>query len=89
MNRVYKLSVYREIAMCSDAQLEALYFDVLNSCLGSKAERMEELGYEGVDVCEQHQLEKYNGERLHMIEECCLARGIKLFELEASDELGI
>lgn len=79
MTKKEKYFIYQEISKLSDSQLEDLYYVKLFSVLGSDAERMEELGWEEVDIIERRKYEKYLGEWCDIIEECCLARGIKLF----------
>lgn len=52
--------IIKENAALSDNDLLDKYFDlVIHDCLGSKADRMEEAGYEDSDIREQREYEDY------------------------------
>lgn len=54
--------IIKENATLSDEDLLDKYFDlVYRDCLGSKADRMEEAGYEDSDICERREYEDYMG----------------------------
>jgi hypothetical protein len=64
----------------SDKDLEDAYYDAVYDCLGSKTEKMYELGYDPIDIAEQEKCEKYLSEKADVLEELCERRGIKLWE---------
>lgn len=63
----------------SDKDLEDAYYDAVYDCLGSKTEKMYELGYDPIDIAEQEKCEKYLSEKANVLEELCERRGIKLW----------
>ena len=60
--------------------MEDAYYDAVYDYLGSKTEKMYELGYDSVDIAEQKRYEKYLGEKTAILERLCIERGIKLWE---------
>ena len=74
-NDILKWAAYK-----SDKELEAVYFEALRDVLGSQAEKMEERGFDEVDIRERREFEKYMDEKTDLIAEICERRGINLWE---------
>lgn len=69
--------IIKENATLSDTDLLDKYFDlVYRDCLGSKADRMEEAGYEDSDVREQREYEDYMGCYTDILHRMLLERGV-------------
>lgn len=64
----------------SDKDLEDAYYDAVYDCLGSKTEKMYELGYDPIDIAEQERYESILAKKADVLEELCERRGIKLWE---------
>lgn len=79
MKRREKIQLIKWADELSDKDLEDAYYDAVYDCLGSKTEKMYELGYDPIDIAEQEKYEKYLGEKANVLEELCERRGIKLW----------
>ena len=75
-----KLEKIEEQHNSENKDLEDAYYDAVYDCLGSKTEKMYELGYDPIDIAEQEKCEKYLSEKADVLEELCERRGIKLWE---------
>lgn len=80
MTRRERIQLTKWADELSDKDLEDAYYDAVYDCLGSKTEKMYELGYDFVDIAEQERYEKYLSEKANVLEEVCERRGIKLWE---------
>ena len=78
-----KNAILRLAAFWSDKKLEDEYYKSAYDCLGSDADRMEELGYEAIDIRERRQYEKYLCEQSDILASLCYARGIELWKKES------
>ena len=82
MTQKEKNDILKWAAAQSDEKLIDEYYGSLLDCLGSQAERMEELGYEEIDIRERRKIEKFNDERNSMIGSLCEQRGYDLWKPE-------
>jgi hypothetical protein len=80
MKRRERIQLTKWADKLSDKDLEDAYYDAVYDCLGSKTEKMYELGYDPIDIAEQEKCEKYLSEKADVLEELCERRGIKLWE---------
>lgn len=80
MKRRERIQLTKWADKLSDKDLEDAYYDAVYGCLGSKTEKMYELGYDPIDIAEQEKCEKYLSEQADVLEELCERRGIKLWE---------
>lgn len=80
MKRRERIQLTKLADELSDKDLEDAYYDAVYDCLGSKIEKMYELGYDPIDIAEQEKCEKYLSEKADVLEELCERRGIKLWE---------
>lgn len=80
MKRKERIHLTKWADELSDKDLEDAYYDAVYDCLGSKTEKMYELGYDPIDIAEQEKCEKYLSEKADVLEELCMERGIKLWE---------
>lgn len=80
MKRRERIQLTKWADKLSDKDLEDAYYDAVYNCLGSKTEKMYELGYDPIDIAEQEKCEKYLSEKADVLEELCERRGIKLWE---------
>lgn len=80
MTRRERIQLTKWADELSDKDLENTYYDAVYDCLGSKTEKMYELGYDPIDIAEQERYEKYLSEKANVLEELCERRGIKLWE---------
>ncbi len=80
MKRRERIQLTKWADKLSDKDLEDAYYDAVYDCLGSKTEKMDELGYDPIDIAEQEKCEKYLSEKADVLEELCERRGIKLWE---------
>ena len=64
----------------TDSELEEEYYDAVFECLGSQTEKMYEFGYDIVDILEREKYEKYLCQRVDILEELCVKRGISLWK---------
>lgn len=80
MKRRERIQLTKWADELSDKDLEDAYYDAVYDCLGSKAEKMYERGYDPIDIEEQEKCEKYLSEKADMLERLCMERGIKLWE---------
>jgi hypothetical protein len=79
MTRRERIQLTKWADELSDKDLEDAYYEAAYDCLGSKTEKMYELGYDPIDIAEQEKYEKYLGEKANVLEELCERRGIKLW----------
>ena len=75
-----KNEILQKAAFWSDEKLKSEYYDSVHNCLGSQAERMEELGYEASDIRERRKIEDYLCDVSDLLEEICVRRGIELWQ---------
>lgn len=80
MTRRERMQLTKWAGELSDKDLEDVYYDAVYDCLGSKAEKMYERGYDPIDIAEQEKYEKYLCEKANVLEDLCERRGIKLWE---------
>ncbi|MFQ9785832.1 MAG: hypothetical protein ACLRYF_04295 [Mediterraneibacter faecis] len=80
MKRRERIQLTKWANELSDKDLEDAYYDAVYDCLGSKTEKMYDLGYDPIDIAEQEKCEKYLSEKADVLEELCERRGIKLWE---------
>lgn len=79
MTRIQKQIIIKQTELLSNNELEDLYYDSVFDCLGSQLEYMIELGYDKKDIEEREKYEKFLIERNEILENLCIARGIKLW----------
>lgn len=84
-----KNAILRMAAYWSDKKLEEEYYKSVYDCLGSQADRMEELGYEEIDIRERRKFEKNLCEEADLLESLCHNRGIKLWQNENENQSGV
>ena len=64
----------------SDEQLENEYYNHVYKSLGTRTEKMYDLGYDMADIKEQEEYEKEIEEISDILEYVCEKRGIKLWQ---------
>ncbi len=64
----------------SDEELENEYYNLVYDSLGSRAEEMQELGYDFADIAERKRYEKYLVEKCELLEQLCGKRKIELWK---------
>jgi hypothetical protein len=80
MKRRERIQLTKLADELSDKDLEDAYYDAVDDCLGSEAEKMYERGYDSVDIAEQERYEKYLDEKAAILERLCIEREIRLWE---------
>mgnify|MGYP004509873519 CR=1 FL=1 len=60
----------------SDKELKDKYYAAVYDSLGSQTDEMYELGYDMRDIKEQEEYEKYLCEKVDVLENICVERGI-------------
>lgn len=80
MTKAEKNKIIKYVDSLSDEQLEIEYYRATFDSLGSQTEDMYELGYDIRDILEREEFEKYLRAYASVLENCCVKRGIKLWE---------
>lgn len=80
MNKREKTKIIKQLESLTDKEIEQEYYDSVFNCLGSACEDMYEMGYDISDIIAQEKHEKWRCQYSDIVEECCIKRGIKLWE---------
>lgn len=63
----------------SNKELETQYYSLVDESLGSQAEIMYDMGYDVSDIIEQQNYERFVREKIDLLEQLCVERGITLW----------
>ena len=86
MTKKERAEIRKYAKTLSDEALEAEYYKSVYESLGSKTERMYELGYDIQDIEDQDKFEMYSCERSDVLGMICEERGIELWKKESNEE---
>ncbi len=75
-----KNELYKYAAALNDEQLKKEYYDSMDDCCGSLADKMEDLHYDTIDILERRKYEKFLSERSDFLLCLCNERGLSLFD---------
>lgn len=75
-----KNRIIKKVETLTDEELEHEYYDSVFNCLGSECEEMYERGYDIGDIIAREKHEKWLCQYSDVLEECCIKRGIKIWE---------
>ena len=76
MKRSERNSLVKWANTLSDKELKDKYYAAVYNSLGSQTDEMYELGYDMRDIKEQEEYEKYLCEKVDVLENICVERGI-------------
>lgn len=80
MKRLERNSLIKWANTLSDKELKDEYYKAVYDSLGSQTDKMYELGYDMRDIEEQEEYEKYLCEKVDILENICVERGIGLWD---------
>lgn len=80
MNKQVRNSIIKWANKLTDEKLEKLYYDTVYLSVSSIAELIIVHGYSFIDAKEQEKFERFQEEKIDLLEELCKERGIALWQ---------
>ena len=79
MTKTEKEKIIKQAKILSNKELETQYYFLVDKSLGSQAEIMYDMGYDVSDIIEQQNYERFVREKIDLLEQLCVERGITLW----------
>lgn len=79
MTKTEKEKIIKQAKTLSNKELETQYYSLVDKSLGSQAEIMYDMGYDVSDIIEQQNYERFVREKIDLLEQLCVERGITLW----------
>lgn len=79
MTKTEKEKIIKQAKILSNKELETQYYSLVDKSLGSQAEIMYDMGYDVSDIIEQQNYERFVREKIDLLEQLCIERGITLW----------
>lgn len=79
MTKTEKEKIIKQAKTLSNKELETQYYSLVDKSLGSQAEIMYNMGYDVSDIIEQQNYERFVREKIDLLEQLCVERGITLW----------
>ena len=80
MTKTEKEKIIKQAKILSNKELETQYYFLVDKSLGSQAEIMYDMGYDVSDIIEQQNYERFVREKIDLLEQLCVERGITLWK---------
>ena len=79
MTKTEKEKIIKQAKTLSNMELETQYYSLVDKSLGSQAEIMYDMEYDVSDIIEQQNYERFVREKVDLLEQLCVERGITLW----------
>lgn len=79
MTKTEKEKIIKQAKTLSNKELETQYYSLVDKSLGSQAEIMYDMEYDVSDIIEQQNYERFVREKVDLLEQLCVERGITLW----------